>query len=360
MRATPGRASVAAVRARDLVRVRARAVVALALAVTSIPAAAGAVPRRPSAHLVVTRGGGGAGCPDADAFAAEVATRLGYDPRDPASTRRAEVRFDGEGGTIVATITVSVDGRPAGVRTLSGRGPSCRLVAERAALTVALVLDPDADGAPADADAPADVPTPSATPAATASARPAEVPAGSSGAAPASPASRGERVRVHALGGAAAVLGAAPAPAVGVRFGVGVTLGHARVDVEGLVDVPSSNGGEPLDGAPGSFSARTTRLGAAVAPCGVFTPVRVCAVVAAGSLRGEVPGASPRERSNAFVEAGPRLGLELPLAGRIALDMRADLPLQLARTELAAGDTVLFRQAIVTASFGAGLVGHFP
>jgi hypothetical protein len=98
----------------------------------------------PSSHLSVARGEGALDCPDEARFSRQVAA-LTSGAIEPGL--RIQVEFVRRPTGLEATLRVS--GPRQGLRSLADPGPSCAALAEAAAVTVALLLDPQSTEKPA-------------------------------------------------------------------------------------------------------------------------------------------------------------------------------------------------------------------
>jgi hypothetical protein len=99
----------------------------------------------PGVHLSWVRGDGAGICPDAAAVEAEVAERLGGNPfvRAPTQFVEAIVTQKAEGFQVAIAMR-GADSRLLGNRTLTSSPGDCRSIATAAALTIAILIDPDA------------------------------------------------------------------------------------------------------------------------------------------------------------------------------------------------------------------------
>jgi hypothetical protein len=96
-------------------------------------------------HLSWVRGDGAAGCPDAGFIQAQVAARLGDDPFQRPPTQFIEALVTRPAQTLLVAIAMrGADGALLGSRTLTSAADDCRSVANAAALTIAILIDPDA------------------------------------------------------------------------------------------------------------------------------------------------------------------------------------------------------------------------
>lgn len=116
-----------------------------ALALGALPARSEA-PRAPSLRLSVVRSQDAADCPDQTEFAALV-DALARPDAPPAGAVLVDAQFFRERGQY--TVALRVSGDRTGQRTLHDPGAACASLAEAAALTVAILLDPDRPAPPA-------------------------------------------------------------------------------------------------------------------------------------------------------------------------------------------------------------------
>jgi hypothetical protein len=232
------------------------------------------------------------------------------------------------------------------------------------ALTIALALDPMAGlgppRPPAAATTPNDATQAASEPVST-QPDPDDVPPGLERAhdAPSVPAPvRGDRLGFHTAAGAFGAAWLLPDLTGGADVLVGLDISRVRVDLEGDVALPASTT------APGGGGVRASLTLGAVSAC--FLPVgalRLCALAAAGALRGEGTSvALVRHGSSFYAAAGGRVAVEipLPLYPRIAVDLRADGMTPLSATTLGLGDADVWTTPPLSVSLGAGLAAHFP
>jgi hypothetical protein len=96
-------------------------------------------------HLSWVRAEGAEDCPDAAAIETEVAARLGATPFRRAPTQFIEAVVTRQAERLQVTIAMrGPDGKLIGNRTLASTSGDCRSVANAAALTIAILIDPDA------------------------------------------------------------------------------------------------------------------------------------------------------------------------------------------------------------------------
>jgi hypothetical protein len=98
----------------------------------------------PGVHLSWVRGEGGGTCPDAAAIEAEVVGRLGSNPfaRQPTQFIEAVVTQKPDGHQVHIAMRAA-DGKLLGSRSLTSTAPDCGSIATAAALTIAILIDPD-------------------------------------------------------------------------------------------------------------------------------------------------------------------------------------------------------------------------
>jgi hypothetical protein len=96
-------------------------------------------------HLSWVRDEATADCPDAAGIEAEVARRLGDDPFRRAPAQFIEAMVTRQADTYAVSIAMrGPDGKLIGNRSLTSQSPDCRSIATAAALTIAILIDPDA------------------------------------------------------------------------------------------------------------------------------------------------------------------------------------------------------------------------
>jgi hypothetical protein len=233
--------------------------------------APGSADTRVGAHLSWVRDDAAADCPDAAAIEAEVAVRLGDNPfqRPPSQfieatvTRQAE-RFQ------VAIAMRGADGKLIGNRSLASASGDCRSIATAAALTIAILIDPDAMLRPPPTPAPPPPPPPAP--------------------APRAPDSH-PRARLAAL--AVGGWGALPGPAFGGALaGTFDVAGHVAIGLTGAF-FPEQHAAPPNDGF--SFGLSSVEASACVVPLGTGAALRweVCAGLSAGLIHAVVSGVTP-------------------------------------------------------------------
>lgn len=146
------------------------------VAVCALLAAVSARAQEPSpvgVHLSWVRAEGAEGCPDAATLETEIAARLGANPFRRPPTQFIEAVVTRKAQSLQVTIAMrGPDGKLIGNRTLASASGDCRSVSNAAALTIAILIDPDA------LMRPAALPPAPAPPTAPAAALPVTGPAG--------------------------------------------------------------------------------------------------------------------------------------------------------------------------------------
>ncbi len=322
-------------------------------------APAHAAPAHAQTHLVVLRGAGGTECPtDADLRAA-VAERLGYSPFAAQASRTIVASMRREKDTWRGAIQVAdTEGRITGTRELTSNAASCADLGSTLALTIALVLDPDAATGPQkpnpEAVAPPALPSPG-LPVAVRTALPdAENPFYETPRPPPPVV----RARVSVAGGIGAVssLGAAPSVAIGVEAFVGITAGSFRLELEGRADAPAS--GDTAGGA----AARTSLAIGTLSPCYVRGVLALCGLASLGALSGEGVGSSTarsRLDTGLFAAIGARVAVEAPLGSTLFVRVHGDFLVPLTRTSLDVGGLRVWTNPPFSGALGLSLGMRF-
>ena len=263
-------------------------------------------------HLSWVRGDGAAGCPDAGFIEAQVAARLGDAPFRRPPTQFVEALVTRPAQTLLVAIAMrGADGALLGSRTLTSAADDCRSVANAAALTIAILIDPDAllrAAPPAPAPKPLAVTTP--------------VPA--SAAAPAAGGPAG-RVTIGALG----TWGLLPRAALGAALAATVDLGPwAAVGVTGAF-LPERRTAAPNDGF--AFGLSNGEVDGCFVPLGrgrVGLRGELCAGLSAGILHAVVYTSTPLapgERWSFAATQLMRLVMPLPFSRAGVVEIGAGL-----------------------------------
>jgi hypothetical protein len=315
---------------------------ALALAATCLAARAAnawgpasADGAHPGVHLSWVRGDGAGSCPDAAAIEAEVTERLGGDPfaRTPTQFIEAIVTQKPAGFEVAIAMRAS-DGKLMGNRALTSSPGDCRSIATAAALTIAILIDPDAL-----ARAPAPKPPPLAPPVATGP----RLPAG----------------RITAIGSA----GWGLVPGVAPGAGLAATIDVAQPIAIGLATVfyPESHTAAPDDNF--AFGLTYAELVGCYAPLPpTATPrLEICAGATAGVLHAVVFAGTPTAPGQRWTFAAAQLTrVIIPiyqgLIAEIGLEVTKPLPRRAFFVEgRPAGMDTVFTQPVVTLAGWAGI-----
>ena len=259
--------------------------------------------RADGAKLTYTRGRGAEACPDEGALREAVAQKVGRDPFDGEDVH-VEVHVERRADDLAADVEVREGSVARGRRTLFSKSSSCDELASALAVTISVALDPARFGEPPRRWAPPPTPSPADRP--FAEEPPPPVLSSSQDQAP-------NGLTWQAAGGGGVAFGAAPAPAAAFLLSCGARWSRVSVQLEGRTHLPSS---APVLG--GGVSASSSL--AALVPCFHVGPAGLCAVGAAGVVRGEGKGvALPSTDSSFGAAAGARLTIELALLPDLGL-----------------------------------------
>ena len=290
----------------------------------------------PGVHLSWVRGDGAGICPDAGAIEAEVSERLGSNPFARAPTQFIEaIVTQKPAGFEVSIAMRASDGTLLGNRSLTSSPGDCRSIATAAALTIAILIDPDAL-----ARAPAPKPTVAPTPQVAAGPR---LPGG----------------RVTAIGGA----GWGLVPGVAAGAGLAVTVDVARPIAVGLLALfyPESRTAAPDDGF--GFGLTYAELVGCWVPLAPETALRleVCAGATAGVLHAVVFSGTPTEPGQRWTFGAAQLTrVIIPiyqgLVAEIGLEVTKPLPRRAFFVEgRPVGMDTVFVQPVVTVAGWGGI-----
>ncbi|MBL8954894.1 MAG: hypothetical protein JNK82_29220 [Myxococcaceae bacterium] len=264
------------------------------------------------------------GCPDAAAFRAKVAARLGYEPAGERVTHAARVMVAPGGSGLTATLELE-----GGSRAFDAAAGDCEGLISSVALALAIALDSEAYVAPRKPPAavPAAVPEVEAPPPA-----PVEEP--------------GRPIHLGLSVAARAALGHLPAAAFGPALEGRLRWGafSAALELEGAFAAPASAlGGRVL----------TSQLRGGGQACGHIAFVGLCGRLTVGALRVEGQGfENARVGWSPVATVGPyALVVWQPVAG-LLLQASAGLDVVLVRNSIEVSDTRVW-----TASRVAGTVG---
>jgi hypothetical protein len=306
-----------------------------------------------AAHLVFIRAPSAAGCPEEAEMRDRVSERLGRDlertpttATDSPPTVVSEMHRESDSwkGTIELR---DVDGKVRGRRVLTSRAATCNDLAQNMVLTIALVLDADAESRHPPPPAPPG-PPPSSPPAS--ALMPEEPPPD----VVAAPEPRGPVAHWSVGLGGSASLGIEPAPAPQIDAFVATTTEHLELGIEGHVGLSaetSSSTGAHVDGEVAVAS---------LVPCyrvGVF---RGCALAEAGVFRGSAPSTAGGGPSVFYAAVGVRAALVIPLLSAWSLRATADLIAPFTRPTLAVGPEYVWTAPAVGGALGTAVRYEFP
>lgn len=268
----------------------------------------GGIARADGAKLTYTRGPGAEACPDEGALRDAIAQKVGRDPFDGEDVF-VDVHVERRADDLAADVEVREGNVVHGRRMLSSKSSSCDELASALAVTISVALDPARFGVPPRRTAPPPTPSPADRPFAE------ERPPASS-PPPQDQPPKGLTWQAGVGGGVA--FGAAPAPAAAVVLSFGARWQRASLEIEGRTHLRSS---EPVFGGSVSVSSSLATL----VPCFHVGPAALCAVAAAGVVRGEGKGvALPSTDSSFGAAAGARLTVELALLPELGLRAGVD------------------------------------
>ena len=331
-----------------------------ALAVVAL-AASLAAPARARAQaearvdLTYARGEAAASCPDARAFAAAVAGRLGYEPFQAGAARRVTVVLDRHERAFEARIALVEAGGAPAERRFTSRAGDCAELAATTELALAIAIDPFRAAAPAPPPAvltPPPAPTPP-PPRAPVLAAPPPVAPVTVLPPPPPPAPPGPPIVPEVAAAVVGAIGSAPAAAVGFEVRIGARRGDLSLALEGRADLPAS---KTL--AEGDVSAAL--LVASLVPCAHWRSFAACALATAGVLRAAGHGlVDARQSTDPWLALGARVAADLPLSGRLALTAHADAVAPLVQTALKVGGAAVWTTPALALSAGLGLAIAF-
>ncbi|HVJ90988.1 MAG TPA: hypothetical protein VM580_14390 [Labilithrix sp.] len=327
----------------------------------------------PRSRLFYSRSREAEACPDEAALHRAVIERVGYDPFFAWADRTVIASIAKHKTELVGKVEiVDANGIGQGVREITASATDCGALVETIALTIAIAIDPHAV-APRETPSAAsptldevtppspavDAPSP-AVDAPAADARPLDAPP--SGAArrdalPA-PAQRASSVGLRVAGTVRGEVGTEPGPAPGLAASVAIERSRFALGLEIASLLPSTTGAD----APNLSRVRVRGwlLRSSVLPCVRFAKVNVCGLVSVGRFEGSAENAlEPTSRASAFVAAGARVGLEVPLSGRLAMTFDGELAANLYRTTLAVGAEQVWTAPPVGGGLGIGIAARF-
>jgi hypothetical protein len=314
----------------------------------------------PSAHLVYIRDSSAAACPDEESLRQAVKLRVGYDPFFPWAKTVVVVEVSGDARSFVAHVRlVDENNLSRGVRELrSTKGCPGLIDATALAISIALDLNGSDPTAPASVSVPTSA---SAAPPASASEPPpafasAPPPAfTSTSAAPTAEAVPRRVVRIAlGLDGVVAIA-STPAVTPGVDVWAAARLGIGSLGLELRGDAPGT-----VDGAGGA-RARVLFFAATASPCAHAGPVFACALGTLGWLHASGTDVRVSRAGSALVPSvGPRAGVELALGPSLALQVHADLLINLVLPTVSLNDAPAWTLPPFSGVVAAGLAYRFP
>ncbi len=157
-----------------------------------------------------------------------------------------------------------------------------------------------------------------------------------------------------ASAGAIFASGDAPVGEAGGALDFGVLFGRWSLGVEGRIDVPGS--------APEAGHGRVSSWLAAggVTACADPWPLALCAIGEVGQLRASSEGVPvTRSASFAWLAAGARVGVSIPIERQVAVRVHSDVLADLDRPRVALNGVPAWTAPALAATFGADLVIHF-
>lgn len=282
----------------------------------------------------------GLGCLERDAFAAAIATRLGYDAVDPNGDKTLRVSYEKKERAVVVTLrVVGAEGETIADKTLTSEKGACSDLGAAAAFAAAILLDPRAMFPRPVAPAPPGGSLDSTSPGTSPWYEPREPEA----LPPPPPPSPPWKLRVGLS--ASSCVGCAPS----ASFGGGIVLGTAKgalgIDLGLRATLPVT------ETAAAGRSLRTSLVTGELFPHGRVGPLRLGVLGTLGSLRGET---ETETQSSLFAGAGARAGLEFPLGARAFVGGAIDATVVLAQVRLRVEGRELWSTPAVAAAVSLG------
>jgi hypothetical protein len=281
-------------------------------------------------------------CPDRSELESKLGARLGYVPVASSTGAQAVVDLIATPAGIEGRLTLLFPGAEPILSKVEGATQECGAVLDAIALSLALALDPLGSGIREPPPPPPPRPTP---PPPAARAPPATWPTRRPAPPPPRPAPLPPPLEGFLFGGAITpffALPAEPAPAIGLVAGGGLVLHGAwslRAEVAGLFSQSRQEAGGVIEAS--AIEGRLTG-------CAVAGWVHFCGALMGGMLSASGGSfASNREDQGPIAALGPRIGLDLPIAGPIGLAAWIQLWAFLARAELALDREVLWTMSPV-------------
>jgi hypothetical protein len=238
---------------------------------------------------------------------------------------------------------LGADGAVIGTRQLSAAQQDCRELGSAMALAISVAIDPLSLTHSAPPRASVEAPTVVTPARAVTMPAPVEVLA----------AREPKPIRWSAGASVLSSLGANPSLDAGFATQIGARIGIASLAVEGRLDLPAST-------SVAIGGVRTTLAFAALVPCVHIGLARGCAIGAIGALYGSGYGIDmPFHRHTFYAAAGGRVGAELPLSRRLALDLHLDLLGTLTSTRLEVDHTTVWTTPPISAALALGIAATF-
>jgi hypothetical protein len=303
------------------------------------------------ARIEVSRDDGAMSCPDEKQLSDAIASRLGYEPFSPDAELRIAVRFFREGRTFRGVVEMhTAGGESKGARALASGTPDCQELAETAALTISILLDPRSGLNP---HPPLPMTTPQELPDLSRSQDPRAPTASRLEAIPAPPRDRAPSLRPRLAAHATGSVNLLPAPTLGVLASAGIEARRWSMDGELRIDTAGSNSYGRHD-VSASFAA------GALAPCARFGFARACGLVVLGAVQAEVVGASQGKQSAFVLLVGPRLGISLPINSWLSFDAHVDLLYAPTQMTVRLDGVDLWETHAISGLLGIGFLGCIP
>lgn len=259
-------------------------------------------------------------CPDRDAFASAIATRLGYEAvvADGADAKTLSVQFRPDDKAVRATLRLSNAAKEIEAeKSLVSETGSCAELAAAAAFAAAILLDPRAmfprPKTPAPPGGSLESNSPGTSPWYE---QPPPPP-------PPPPPIAPWRWRAGIAAGSCA--GCAPAVSVGAALFLGIAKGRLGLDGGVRADLPASTS------APSGRSVSSSLVLGELFPHARLGPVRLGLAGAVGSLFGDSDG---EKQASLFASAGPRVAFEWTVASPIFLRAALEGAVVLSRVSL--------------------------
>ncbi len=298
-------------------------------------------------------------CPDRRVLEERVQARLGRNPFDPSSSTRVSVALSPDPANaqrvgIAAQLRLEAASTAGVPVTLGSRAlhvdsaQECdQLVHALAAIVAVLIDEAPAEAPPTPPPPPPVAPPPVAPPPAVPIVAPV-VTLPSPRQLPRSPRS------VDLSVGPTVAFGLTPNPALGGSLAVAFSSTHWSLRAEGFALSPLAMATVGVD------RIESFVIGGGAAACGRVAPFFACGVVQVGTFEATVPTVqTPRARNSLWVALGARVGVELPLTGRLFLVPHAELFGLPAKVEVVVAREVIWSMSPFVGSAGVDLALRF-